>query len=69
MQMKEEKKMHYWRISLRYHDVYWFSAIDYSLFSVPREAVFDGHMLGTFLSSVQKVEKISKEQFNEFMFD
>jgi hypothetical protein len=36
---------------------------------VPREAVIDGHMLNAFLPTVISVEKISKEQYNEFMCD
>jgi hypothetical protein len=49
--------------------VYWSSSINYGLFSVPREAVLDGHMLNAFLTSVVKIDKISKEQYNEFMVD
>lgn len=61
--------MHYWKIQLKYSEVYWSSSICYGLSSVPREAVLDGHMLNSFLPIVLGVEKISKEQYNEFMWD
>ena len=61
--------MSYWKIRLRHSEVYWSSSICYSLSSVPREAVLDGHMLNAFLPYVAGVERISKEQFNEFMWD
>lgn len=61
--------MHYWKISLKYSDVYWSSSLGYSLSSVPREAAFDGHLLSAFIPMITKVEKISKEQYNEFMVD
>lgn len=61
--------MHYWKIQLTHSEVYWSSSICYGLSSVPREAVLDGHMLNAFLPTVVSVEKISKEQYNEFMWD
>lgn len=67
MQMRLD--VHYWRIQLNHSEVYWASSINYSLSSVPREAVLDGHMLGAYLSSVVKIDKISKDQYNEFMVD
>lgn len=68
MRMKEGK-MHYWKIHLPCNDVYWSSTIDFNLKSVPREAVLDGHLIDVFLPSVVNVEKISKEQYNEVMWD
>ena len=64
--MKRDVSMNYWKIQLRHSEVYWSSSICYSLSSVPRETVLDGHMLDVFLSNIVKVERISKEQYNEF---